>query len=169
MREAVEHAAAPRQFCDGETVQLLVEEETGLLPVFEVHGVSHPVFDYLGHGAFRMRQTLVPALVLRQALKLAERRLVPLIDAVYAFAHGLQLAAEGAVDGVLYLVGTEGQGLCDKDAGKLVHGESGQAVRLAEDEAAAAEVVHDGAAVFERVPDAALEELRAEALVGVVR
>ena len=32
VREAVEHAAAPRQFCDGETVQLLVEEETGLCP-----------------------------------------------------------------------------------------------------------------------------------------
>ena len=84
-------------------------------------------------------------------------------------AHGLQLFAERAVDDVLDAVRAVGEYLGDENVRKLVHRETRQRVGLAEDEAAAAEVVRDGPAVFEGVFDAALKELGAKALVGVVR
>src|SRR5699024_10970677 len=86
-----------------------------------------------------------------------------------ALAHGLQLLREGAVDGVLDPVRAAAEALGDQDVRELVHRQPRQAVGLPEDEAAAAEGVHDSAAVFEGVLHPPLEEGGAEIFVRVVR
>ena len=62
-----------------------------------------------------MRQALVPALVPGQALEVAQRGLVALVDAGDVLAHGLQLFAERAVDDVLNAVRAVGEHLGDED------------------------------------------------------
>ena len=67
MREAIKHALAARKARHGKAVELLVEEEARLLPVFDVHAVENAVFADLGDeacGRF-LAGKRKPALILR--------------------------------------------------------------------------------------------------------
>ena len=169
MREAVEHAHPGREPGDGAAVVLLVEEEAGLLPCGEVHRVLHAVFGDDGARIARVRQALVPAGNRLQTLLGAKRRLAALVYPAYRDAHVRKLRGERGVERVLALFHAVGHYLRDQHVLKPVHRHAGQAVGLAEDEAAGVEVAaHHRAAVLQRVLDAAGEKRLVIAVVGVL-
>ena len=55
VRKAIEHTLATSDFCRGEPIVFLIEEEPRLLPILNIHGVANAVFDNLNLRARRFR------------------------------------------------------------------------------------------------------------------
>ena len=168
--KAVEHAPPLGKARHGKAVILLIEEEARFLPVLKIHGIVYPVLAYLGHGALRvlLARQLIPALALLEPLKRADSDVVALIYTVDPLPILAQHLGEQWEDHVLEPLHTDRERLRDEDVREPVHSQAGEAVGLAEDDAAAGNVpAHDGAAVVPRVPDAALPELRVKTVVRV--
>ena len=168
--EAVEHAAAAGKARDREAVILLVEEEAGLLAVLHVHAVIDAVLADLRHGARGHVPALErePALPLLHTLKRADGRVIALENAVDHNAVLSEDLDEQREKHLLDALHADGEGLRDEQVFKAVHRQAGEAVRLAEDDAAAGNVrAHDRLAVVPSVADAAAPEVRVEAVVRV--
>ena len=104
MGKAVEHTAAGSQARDGLAVVFLVEEEAGLLAVFDVDLVENTVFtDFRKAGAEKARRLRIaavfggqriPAFVLGKPFKLADGDVVALVNppdflAVFGFSRSM--------------------------------------------------------------------------------
>ena len=168
--KAVEHAPPLGKACHGKAVILLVKEETRFLPVLEIDGIVYPVLAYLGHGALRMLLAgqFIPSLTLRKSFERADGNVVAFVYAVDPLPALSQHLDKQWEDHVLEPLHPNGERLRDEDVREPVHSQAGEAVCLAEDDAAAGHVpAHDGAAVVPRVPDAALPELRVKTVVRV--
>ena len=78
--------------CHRPTVVLLIKEETGLLPILEVHMIVNAVLADLGLGVCRVSLTgqLKPAFVLLKTFLCAQSLIVALVDAVDGLAVGPQ-------------------------------------------------------------------------------
>jgi len=83
VREAVEHGSVLRDARHGAPVELLVEEEARLLPVFNIHIVEYAVFAYARGALPFVRYALEPALFLREAFKLPQGEVVAFVHAAY--------------------------------------------------------------------------------------
>ena len=171
VREAVEHPAALRELGRGQTVVFLVEEEAGLLPVLHVDRVVDPVFADLGDGACgrRLPGEGIPALVLLESLECPDGDVVALKDAVDLLTVCAQNLHNQRKNQIFDALHPHRKGLRDQKIGETIHREPREAVGLAEDHAAAAEVLRPqhGLAVVPGVLHAPPPEGRVEAVVGV--
>ena len=63
-------------------VVLLIQEESGFLPVFHVHLIAHAVFHNLGHRLLRQRlsRQRVPPFALFHPFQLSDRHIVAQIN-----------------------------------------------------------------------------------------
>ena len=165
--EAVQHRLPFRQFRRCLPVVFLVQEEPGLLAVDKVHVVKQSV---LGDG-----HVAVPRIAVGAALSCLhpffrpDRSLVALVDAAHLHPVVRQHLPQQAVQQLFAEFDAERQHLRHQHVLEAVHRKPGEAVRLAEDEPAAAEVrlAHHCAAVGDGVLDAAPPEGFLEAVVGV--
>ena len=180
MAEAVEHAAPAGDLPNGAAVVLLVEEEARLLAVLDVKVKDKAVLDDLDAGAFRNLRGLAvpPALVLRQALLRAGRRVVALVDAAHVLAVGLERLEQQGIDRGSEELHAHRAHLRDQHVLIAVDDEAGHAVCLREDHAAGVDVglaagkgasAHGCLAVFPCPGDPAGPEGLVDAVVGVAR
>ena len=166
MREAVEHALAPGEPRHSEAIVFLIEEKAGFLPVFHVHGIENSVFADLGPRAAAAAE---PALALFEALQRADRHVVSLVDAADLLPVGGQDLQQQREQLRLALFDADREGLRHKEIGKAVHRQAREAVGLAEDDAAAREILQaqNALAVVPGVLEAPPPEGRVKAVVGV--
>ena len=168
VREAVQHALAPREPRDCLAVVFLVEEEAGLLPVLHVHGVENAVLADLRHGRERVLLS-PPALALFKALKGADGGVVALVDPLDPFSVCAQDLEQQGKEPVLDPLDPDRERLRGENVGKAVDRQTGKAVGLPEDDAAAGKVLrpHHAFAVVPGVLDAPPPEGLVKAFVGV--
>ena len=143
MGKAVQYPAALGKTCHRPAVVFLIEEKAGLLPVFHIDRIIDAVFADLGDGALRRCLTgkRIPASPLLQPFETADGSVVALKDAGDALPVFTQHLNEQREDQILEPLHPDGERLCHKDVGEPVHREAGETVRLAEDHAAAAQVL----------------------------
>ena len=178
--EAVKHAAPAGDLPNGPAVVLLVEEEARLLAVLDVKVKDKAVLDDLDAGAFGNLRGLdvPPALVLRQALLRAGRRVVALVDAAHVLAVGLERLEQQGIDRGSEELHAHRAHLRDQHVLIAVDDEAGHPVGLREDHAAGVGVglaagkgasAHGYLAVFPCPGDPAGPEGFVDAVVGVSR
>ena len=141
--EAVQHPPPPGQTGHRPAVIFLVQEKPGFLAVFKVYVVKNTVFTDGGMGGLRRRLPgeREPALALRQALPGAEGGVVSLIDAPDLLPVLPQHVCQQRENHILPLLHAVGEGLGYQGVVEAVHSEAGELVGLAEDEAAAVELL----------------------------
>ena len=169
--KAVQHPLAPGQLGHLPAVVLLVQEEAGLLAVFKVYPVAYAVLADLGPGLLGMLEPLQgePALVLLQALTLAQRHIVALENALDILSVLAQHIHQNGEENGFQLFHAVGQGLGHQHRTEAVYRQAGKLVGLAEDDPAAAEILrpHHRLAVGPGVFHTAAPEVLVKAVVGV--
>ena len=169
--EAVQHRPPLSQPGHRLAVVLLVQEKAGLLAVFHVHGVPHAVFHDLrqGRGRGLLAGQGEPALVLLQSLLFPQLHVVALVDAGDGLAVGAQHLYQHGQQLSLDLLHAVGEHLHREQIVEPVHRQAREAVRLAEDDAAAVQVLRPqhGLAVLPGPAELALPEGVVKAVVGV--
>ena len=77
MRKAIQHPCTVRKALYRTAIQLLVEEESGFLPLCHIHPIVHPVLTNLNLGVKGLgEKTLYPLHALLESLL----RIAPLVD-----------------------------------------------------------------------------------------
>ena len=142
--EAVQHLCPPAEGLDGQAVELLVEEEAGLLPLGHIDQVADAVFHDLHLGGEFPAEEAVRR---RKPLPGPLPGVAALIDAPDCDAVGGEDLQQQVDDGALEPLHPHRGGLQHQHLAELVHHQPGEEVRLAEDEPAAGGVDHPLAVV----------------------
>ncbi len=175
--EAVQHAAAVSKLAHGAAVVLLVKEEARLLAVLKVKREREAVLVHQ-HVRVQCLGSVPPALVERQALLLARRGIVALVDAAHVLAVGAQHVQQHGVERRAQALHAHGAYLRNQRLLVAVNHQAGKAVGLAEEHAAAVGVggvpagaggasAHGGHAVVPRPRELAMPKRLVNAVVGV--
>ena len=168
--EAVQHPATPGKPRHGLAVELLIQEEAGLLAVLHVHLVIDAVFADLHQGALRRGEPGqgIPALALLQPLQLPDGHVVALEEAADLLPVLPQNLHQEGEKQIFDALDPHREGLRHQNIAKAIHRQAGEAVRLPEDQPAAVRLpVHHRLAVAPGVLDAPPPEGRVEAVVCV--
>ena len=169
--EAVQHGFAPCQTRHRPAVVFLVKEKAGFLAVFKIHSVAHAVFHNLGDRFRRRRFTRQgePALSFGKSFFFPQARVVAFVHAANGLPVGAQKIHQGGQQHVLALLHAEGQNLNHQNIVEAVHGQAGESVRLAEDYAAAGEILRrqDAFAIIPGILQPPAPESFIESVVGV--
>ena len=134
MGKAVQHLRVFRQALDSQTVVFLIQEEAGLLAVFDIHLVADAVFHNL-HLGVKLRSDETFSLL--HTFFFALFGIASLVDAADDHAVLRQHFLDEAHQVLFHPVNTQRQGLNHDHIGKLVHHKSRQEICLTENQAAA--------------------------------
>ena len=171
MGEAVQHRLPSGQPPDRPAVVLLVQEEPCLLAVFHVYQIFYAVFCNLRHRGFRrgLPRQEEPALVLLQALLFPEGNIIPLKNAPDLLPVLPENADQKGQQQVLDVLHAHRQHLNAEKVVELVHRQTGEHVRLPENNPAGVQVPrgHDGLPVLPGPAELPLPEGGVKAVVGV--
>ena len=169
--EAVQHRFPCGQTAHRPAVVLLIQKETGFLPVFHVHQISDPVFHNLHHRAVRRRFAGegVPPLALGQTFLVPEGHIVPQEHAPDGLAVLPENVHQSGQQEILQALHPHGQHLHAEEVVELVHRQAGEGVGFPEDDAAGVQIRrgHNGLPIRPRPLQLPPPESRVKAVVGI--
>ena len=131
--KAVQDTGTGAEFCDCMTIFLLIEEKAGLLAVFDIHDIADAVFR---DGNKRIERITYKAFGAGQTFLLTDLCVAALINAAHPDPVFRQDLCQRGKNDRFETVDSQRQGFHDQNILVLVDRDTGEKIRLAEDDPA---------------------------------